>query len=276
MNDLKAKVIEAVKKVKETTPLAGSITNDITINFVANAQLASGGSAAMFYLADEGEAITTIGGAAYLNMGALLPVHKESMPAVARTCDAQGKVCVVDPVALGFGALRSEIMQDIKQYKPKLIRGNASEIKTLASFWQLTDAESGNAKGVDSTESVDDAVRAAVLIAQYTDGAVAISGEVDFVTDGKVGIRLHGGSPLMEKVTGCGCSLGGVMATYACVTDPFTAAVAASALYNLSGTRAAAKVNGPGSFYSQLLDEIYNASAEDIASAIDTEALFEV
>lgn len=268
MQELKSKIIKAVEDVKATKPLAGSITNDITINFVANAQLSCGGSAAMFYLADEGEAIVTMGGAAYLNMGALLPVHKESMPVVAKACFEQGKTCVVDPVALGIGALRSEIMSELKAYKPAIIRGNASEIITLASFWNLSEEKSGNAKGVDTTETVDEAEKAAILVARFTGGAVAVSGETDLVTDGKTVVRLSGGSPLMEKVTGCGCSLGGVMATYACVTDPFTAALAASALYNLAGARAHEKVEGPGAFYSRFLDEIYLATAQEIAEAV--------
>jgi len=45
---------EAVQKVKEKNPMAPSVTNTVTINFVANAQLAVGGSAAMVYLPDEG------------------------------------------------------------------------------------------------------------------------------------------------------------------------------------------------------------------------------
>ena len=55
--EIKSQVIEAVKKVKSSNPMAGSITNSVTINFVANAQLAVGGSAAMVYLPDEGEHI---------------------------------------------------------------------------------------------------------------------------------------------------------------------------------------------------------------------------
>lgn len=35
--EIKSQVIEAVKKVKSSNPMAGSITNSVTINFVANA-----------------------------------------------------------------------------------------------------------------------------------------------------------------------------------------------------------------------------------------------
>lgn len=272
MKKLKQEIITAVEQVKEQTPLAGSITNAVTMNFVANAQLACGGSAAMVYLADEGECLAQMGNSVYLNMGTLLPVHEESMVATAKALHEAGRTCVVDPVGLGIGALRTEILKNMKPYKPLLIRGNASEIIALANLWELKATDNvSNAKGVDTTESVDEASQAAVCLAKYTGGAVAISGPKDLVTDGERVLRLAGGSPMMEKVTGCGCSLGGVMAVYSCVTNPFVAAVASTCLYNLAGDRAAAKVQGPGNFYAQFLDEIYLASAEDIANYVEEE-----
>ena len=47
---LKQNVVKAVDEIRATNPMAGSITNTVTIDFVANAQLAVGGSAAMVYL----------------------------------------------------------------------------------------------------------------------------------------------------------------------------------------------------------------------------------
>lgn len=69
----------------------------------------------------------------------------------------------------------------------------------------------------------------------------------------------------MEKVTGFGCSLGGVAAVYAAVASPFAAALAATAAYNLAGARASARVQAPGSFQAAFLDELYEASATDVA-----------
>ena len=51
---LRREIREAVRRVRMENPMAPSITNTVTINLVANAQLAVGGSAAMVYLADEG------------------------------------------------------------------------------------------------------------------------------------------------------------------------------------------------------------------------------
>lgn len=265
--EIQERIRQAVKAVKRDNPMAGSITNNVTIDFVANAQLAVGGSAAMVYLPDEAEALVAGGNAVYANVGTLVPVLGESIPALARAAHEAGKTLVLDPVALGIGALRTQIVLQLKQYKPAVIRGNASEIIAVANLWNLTGTadEASRVRGVDSTDTVDAAEDAAVAIACFTGGAVAVSGETDMVTDGTVIAHSHGGSELMTCVTGSGCSLGGVMAVYATETDPFTAALTGVQVYNLAGARAARKADAPGSFKVAFIDELYRATPDDIA-----------
>lgn len=267
-NDIKNQVAEAARKVRETNPLAGSVTNAVTMDFVANAQLAVGGSAAMVYFEDEGEFLVQAGGATYVNMGTLLPVHEKTIPAIAAQSAKLGKPWIIDPVGIGIGALRTRILKEVKPYKPSVVRCNASEAIALAGIWDVLGAadETSRVRGVDSTDTVTAARQAAIALARYTGHAVAVSGEEDLVTDGKLVARSTGGSPLMEKVTGFGCSLGGVVAVYACVADPFIAALAAVAHYNLAATRAAKTCDAPGSFKVAFLDELYRATPEDIAA----------
>lgn len=263
---MQQQIIQAVRKVKETNPMAPSITNTVTINFVANAQLAVGGSAAMVYLPDEGEFIANAGGAVYINVGTLLPIYDETLPRTAKALRATGTPWVLDPVAIGIGEMRTRLLLNFKPYKPSIIRGNASEVIALAGLWEL-DGGTGasNVRGVDTTDTVAAARQAAVALARYTGGAVAVSGETDLVTDGKTVAWSHGGSRMMEKITGCGCSLGGVAAVYACAADPFTAALTATNVYNLAGRRAEEQSAGPGSFQMNFLDALYQATPEEIA-----------
>ena len=267
-NQIEAAVAAAAHKVRETNPMAGSITNTVTIDFVANAQLAVGGSAAMVYLPDEGEALVAAGNAVYLNMGTLFPIYEQTIPATAKAARDAGKAWVLDPVGLGIGSLRTKLLEELKPYKPTIVRGNASEIIALASLWELLGAEDAldRPRGVDTTDGVDTAREAAVALARYTGGAVVVSGEVDLVTDGTTVVRSHGGSELMSKITGCGCSQGGVLAVYATCADAFTAAVAGTAHYNLAGTRAAAVATAPASFKVAFIDELYRATGEEIAA----------
>lgn len=264
---IQSEMMQAVETVKRTNPMAGSITNTVTINFVANAQLAVGGSAAMVYLPDEAEFLAGAGGATYINVGTLFPIYEETLPCAAKVLHETGKPWVLDPVAVGIGSLRTQLLQQFKDYKPTIIRGNASEIIALAGLWELDGGKSeSNVRGVDSTDSVHAAKTAAIALAKWTGGAVAVSGETDLVTDGKLMAISYGGSHFMEKITGAGCSLGGVVAVYATAATPFIAALTATAVYNVAGKRAELKVDGPGSFQVQFLDELYKATPEEIAN----------
>ena len=265
-DEIKKQIIEAVNKVKAANPMAGSITNSVTINFVANAQLAVGGSAAMVYLPDEGEFIANAGGATYINVGTLTPIYEETLPRTAKALFEAKKPWVLDPVAIGIGGLRTKLLLGFKEYKPSVIRGNASEVIALAGLWGLEGGTDQSAvRGVDSTDTVNAAREAAVALAKYTGGAVAVSGKTDLVTDGETVVYSYGGSHFMEKITGSGCSLGGVAAVYATAASPFIAALTATAVYNLAGKRAELRTSAPGSFQTAFLDELYIATAEEIA-----------
>ena len=264
--EVQEKIRQAVRTVRETNPMAPSITNSVTINFVANAQLAVGGSAAMVYLPDEGEFVAQVGGATYINVGTLLPIYEETLPRTAKALHTLGKPWVLDPVAIGIGEMRTKLLSCFREYKPSVIRGNASEIIALAGLWKLDGGTSDSAvRGVDSTDTVAAARQAAVALAKFTGGAVAVSGETDLITDGETVAYSHGGSKFMEMVTGSGCSLGGVTAVYACAAEPFIAALTAANIYNLAGKRAESKVQAPGSFQVQFIDELYLATPEEVA-----------
>jgi len=173
---------------------------------------------------------------------------------------------VLDPVAVGIGSLRTRLLKQFKEYKPSIIRGNASEIMALAGLWGLDGGTEGsNARGVDSTDSVSEAKTAAVALAKWTGGAVAVSGETDLVTDGSVIVYSYGGSHYMQKITGAGCALGGLWQfmqllhhlllphlPYCCVQP--------------GGITSRKKSWRTRSFYVHFLDELYKATAADIAN----------
>lgn len=276
---LRTRIADAVHAVRSTTPLAQSFTNFVTINLVANAQLAAGGTAAMSYLPDDVLDIAAICGATYINVGTLLPFYKDALADIARGLHDQGKPWVLDPVAAGLGATRTAILESFRDVPPTIVRGNASEIIVLDRMWGLTDTDAAaddgtRPAGVESVDEVDSAIPAARRLARHLaahspngQGAVAVSGAVDFVTDGTHDYRLPGGSALMTKITGAGCSLGGVVGTYLAVADPLTAAMAASLHFNRAGEIAEAAAHGPGSFQTEFLDALWNVTAEQIAES---------
>ena len=85
---------------------------------------------------------------------------------------------MLDPVGIGIGSLRTELLQGFKAEKPSIIRGNASEIIALANLWGLESGQRADGvRGVDATDPVEAARQAAVSLARWTGGAVAVSGE---------------------------------------------------------------------------------------------------
>ena len=265
--ELQSSIRKAVCQVRETCPLVPSITNTVTMNLVANAQLAAGGSAAMINLPDEGETMAAAGSAMYINLGTMLPVYAETLPRTVRALQLNGHPWVLDPVGIGMGALRMDLFRCFREMTPTIVRGNASEIIALANLWRLkTGLLQDGVRGVDATDSVQAAGPAARALAKWIGGAVAVSGEQDLVTDGDTTLLCQGGSELFTKITGAGCSLGGVTAVYAAVADPLVAALTAVQLYNYAGSQAEQLSRGPGSFEMVLRDTIYHAAAEAIAA----------
>lgn len=111
-----------------------------------------------------------------------------------------------------------------------------------------------------------------MALAKSAGAIVAVTGEVDYVTDGEKAYHVANGHALMPLVTALGCSLTGVVAAFAVGQDPLEATTAAIAYYGLAGERAAQKASGPGSFAVAFLDALHQISPEDLAAGARIEA----
>ena len=58
-------------------------------------------------------------------MGTLFPIYEQTIPRAAKAAHDAGKPWVLDPVGLGIGSLRTQLVNELKQYKPTIVRGNA-------------------------------------------------------------------------------------------------------------------------------------------------------
>lgn len=262
--NLRQKIIDCFNN-KPIRPLVPSITNYVTAQFVVNCQLALGASCAVVNMPEESCEIARQCAAFYINLGTILPMYKDSVPAVVRELHEHQKPWVLDPVAAGLGKLRTELLREMGKYYPAIIRGNASEIMSLVQLWGITDSKENSVCGVDSTAKVHEAQGSAIALAKATGAVVAVSGENDLITDGENVVMSHGGSPMMEIITGCGCALGGAMAFFSSFCEPFVAALSAVNAFNFAGREATKLHKSPASFQTQFIDELYNLTAEKIA-----------
>ncbi|MFG6139337.1 hydroxyethylthiazole kinase [Halomonas sp. B23F22_10] len=251
-------------RVRRTTPLVHNITNHVAMNFMANALLALGASPAMVHAREEAAEFAGLAAALTLNIGTLSPHWLDAMVDAARAANGAGTPWVLDPVAVGATRFRREAGARLLALGPTAIRGNASEILALAR-------QGGGGRGVDSTDSADSAERAAVALARESGAVVAVTGEVDLVTDGRRLARVAGGHALMPRVTTMGCALTGVVGAFlAGAEDPFAATVAALAAYAAAGESAAESAAGPGSFAVAFLDALYALDPDTLSPSPST------
>ena len=171
---------EMLENVRGKCPLIHNITNYVTVNDCANIVLACGASPIMSDDQSEVEEITTICGGLNINIGTLNKRTIESMLLAGKRANALNHPAVLDPVGAGASKLRTETAQKLlEEVKFTVIRGNISEVKTLASG-------SGTTKGVDadvadkvSEENLDSAVTFAKAFAEKTGAVIAITGAID-------------------------------------------------------------------------------------------------
>jgi hydroxyethylthiazole kinase len=205
----------------------------------------------MVHAEEEAGEFAAISGALTINIGTLSPGWMKGMRAAAVSAGASGRPWVLDPVAHYATTFRRNAVQELLALRPTIIRGNASEIIALAGGVS-------QGQGVDSRDPVEQAEASAILLAKRHSAVVAVTGVLDFVTDGQQACRVEGGSRWMPQVTALGCSLTCLVGAFAAIRTgaPFEATVAALAMFAVAGEDAARQSEGPGSFAWRFLDSL--------------------
>ena len=241
-----------VLAVRVNAPLVHSITNFVVMNFNANVLLALGASPVMAHAREEVADMANIAGALVLNIGTLEPDWIAAMKIAHTRAHARGIPVVLDPVGAGATPYRNQALSElIANASPSIIRGNASEIMSVAGLATAT-------RGVDSSVGSNQALDSAQILAQKINGVVCVSGATDYVLDAQGrAAHLSNGHVWMTKVTGVGCSASAMIGAFAAVqSDLWRATLAAMAYLGVVGEVAyeQAQNNGVGTYQMRLLD----------------------
>ena len=171
---------EIFDNVREKCPLIHNITNYVTVNDCANVVLACGASPIMADDKDEVSDIQTICGGLNINIGTLNSRTIESMLLAGKRANELGHPVVLDAVGAGASKLRTETAnQLLKEVRFTVIRGNISEIKTLA-------LGNGTTKGVDA-DLADRVTKISSSFMRLASGARATS--MDRIRSGRGSLR---------------------------------------------------------------------------------------
>lgn len=254
--------------LRKTMPLIHNITNYVTVNDVANILLACGGSPIMSDEVEDVEDITSICNGLNINIGTL---HKSSIEGMLRAGKKANNLhhpILLDPVGAGASKFRTETaLRLMQELNLAVIRGNISEIKTLAFG-------SGTTKGVDADvsdavteENLEQAIEFVKAFSKKTGTIIAVTGRIDLVTDGNRCYVIRNGRPEMGKITGTGCQLSGMMTAFITANpdEMLEAAAAAVCAMGLAGEIGWSRMqtgDGNATYRNRIIDAIYNMTGD--------------
>jgi len=260
MTSLRTEIATALTAMRERPPLVHGIVGSVTRALVSDGLLAAGARPMLTESVDEAPTLVSAADALLVNLGSLSTDGMAGCRPTAEAAVGQAVPWVLDPTAVGLAPVRTPLAHDLLALGPTAVRGNASEVLTLAGG-----ATGG--RGPDSTIGPDDAAVAARRLATDHGCVVAVSGPVDLLTDGARVVRVASGSPVLTRVTGTGCLLGALTAAHLAPATPFVAVVAATALLTVAADRAGDL--RPGSFKVALVDALDEVTPTDVAREVD-------
>lgn len=229
-------------RLRERHPRVHCLTNAVAQHFTANVLLATGATPSMTMSAEEVETFVRGAHALLINLGTLDAERRRSMTLAVETAQAASIPWVLDPVKVDRSPARAEFARSLLAKAPRAMRLNAGEFAALA----------GTPPGLDT-------VRAFAARQEMT---VAVTADVDTVSDGAQTIEIRNGHPLMTQVTAMGCAESAVLAACLAVESHSLLAVSAALLmFDVAGEIAAERARGPGSFAVDILDALYGLDA---------------
>src|SRR5262249_52095129 len=140
-----------------------------------------------------------------------------------KAANAAGAPVVLDPVGVGATTFRTETAKRIlDEVDVAIVRGNAAEIAALAGL----EAE---IRGVEAIAAGESGVEIARTAAEKLGAVAAVTGAVDYVSDGTHTVSVANGDPLLATITGSGCIATALTGCFAANRPPRDAATFALA-----------------------------------------------
>ena len=241
----------ALASVRQMAPFVYGLTNYVAATLNANVLLAVGAAPAIGAAPGWPSTFGANAAAVWINTASLMSSGADTLLDAARAAHDHRTPWVLDPVAFGAGATAyDDVVRRLIDFRPTVIRGNASELLALAGV-------GAGGRGVETMATSEAALGAITALSAETGAVVAVSGAFDYIASGQEIVAVPGGDRLLTLVTGAGCSLGALVAAMlAGNEDPLRATVAAHAVLAVAAERAAGLARGPGSFAVALVDEL--------------------
>lgn len=260
LDDIIARIPHIIKTHVTSSTLSHNMTNTVVQNFAANVAIATGASPIMSDNGPEAPDLAKLGGGLVINMGTATPEKMNSFIAGLKAYNQVGSPVLLDPVGGGATSLRRNAIKTLLSAGFfSVIKGNEGEIGAVVGSSGATQQ-----RGVDSgpsTSTHEQKIQTVQDLANREHAIILMTGATDYLSDGTRTLTIANGSPYLGKITGAGCALGAVIASYnACFReDKLLATLAGLLHYEIAAERAQDRpeVRGPGSFIPAFLDELF-------------------
>ena len=293
--EIKKQIPQLLGHLARTKPLCHNMTNLVVTNFAANVALAVGGSPIMSSNGAEAADLAARQGSLVLNMGTVTSEALHSYKTALAEYNAVGAPVLLDPVGGGATTIRGDaVRQLLASGFFDIMKGNEAEMRTLFNAGKGPFAGPGPddafvQHGVDAASgglalSERDKMRLVRDLASRERNVALLTGETDYVSDGRRVFAVRNGHEYLGCVTGSGCTLGTTVAAFAAIVrqaeledllDPrsgdldrarlveggMLAAVLAGVLvFEIAAELAVetGRVFGPGSFVPAFIDSLYH------------------
>lgn len=253
-------LVERWAQLQREAPLIHCITSPIAINDCANAVLAVGARPICAEYPEEVAEITKSSNALSVSLANITEARAKSIMISGLAAKAAGISSVIDLVGIRCSAFRLALAKKyIAECKPAIIKGNASEIRTLAGergeFHDGIDTAKQDRVSLDDPESIRDMEKILKKLAVQYRAVIMATGAVDLISDGENIFAIENGVPEMGRVTGTGCILNCLIASFLSVAEPLEAAVLAASVWGISG-ELGDRSRGLGTYHIELLNQL--------------------
>ncbi|MFV0395937.1 MAG: hydroxyethylthiazole kinase [Coprobacillaceae bacterium] len=253
-----------LKNLKEQKPVIHNITNYVTVNDCANIILACGASPIMADAIEEVEEITTICNGLHLNIGTPNPNNIEAMILAGKRANQLKHPVLLDPVGVGASKLRTDAaVRLVKELDIQVIRGNISEIKTLALGTNTVQGVDASIDDVVTKDNIKETVGFIKKFANETKAIIVVTGAIDIVANSEKAYVIYNGHEMMSRVTGTGCMLSAITTSYIAANndallEATTTAVIAMGICGEVAFERLSSHDGNSSYRNYIIDAMYH------------------
>ncbi len=262
-----------LENIRARRPLVHAITNHVSANDVANAILAIGGMPIMAESLEEVSEIAEQADALVLNLGILTREKLDSMIIAGKAANRKNIPVVLDPVGCMSSFFRKNAVDTLlREIRFSVIKGNASEMEYIFNAdSRFAENERFRGRGVDSGGSRSRARLCTIVsgVAKKYRCIAVLTGETDFVADERTIYSVQNSSEALQKITGIGCILAGMLGVFlgAAEDAPLPAALAATAMLSIAGElseESALFPNASASIRVALIDHLATITARTL------------